>query len=134
MKTKLTLFAFMLAFCMQTSVVYADDGDMPLFLNAKTGPKIGGNAGPRRAPARPAYLDMDIYLNEDIRCLKLFSAEPTTITYYIYNWDDEEVADGTLTFTGQAEAVVSLATLPEGIYFLEIVQDGTTYVGEFVLE
>lgn len=135
MKKTLKLFVILLALAMQASPVCADDNGTPLFLyNLKTGPKTNNNAGPRRAPARPTPLYMDIFLNMEEHTLELFDPEGNAITYYIYNENDEEMCGGTISFAGQEEVIISLESLTTGIYYLEIVLDGTSYVGEFGLE
>lgn len=135
MKKSLKLIVILLAVVMQAVPVCADDnGGTPLQLYSLRTPKVGDNIGPRRAPARPTPLYIDIFLNEEDRALELYDPEGSTITYYIYNEDDDEMCSGTICFAQQEEAVISLASLPDGIYYLEIVLDGTTYEGEFGLE
>lgn len=120
---------------MQASPVSADDNGIPLFLyNLKTGPKTNNNAGPRRAPARPTPLYMDIFLNIEERTLEMYDPEGNDITYYIYNENNEEKCSGSISFAGQEEVIVPLESLTTGIYYLKIVLDGTTYEGEFGLE
>ena len=134
MKTILKLSMILLAMMMQATTVFADgNGGKPVRAYTRT-PKVGNNAGPKRAPAKPTLLYIDITLNEDARCLELFDTEGSNITYYIYNEDDDEVAFGEISFENQEEATISLASLEAGLYYLEIIVDGTSYEGEFGLE
>lgn len=136
MKTTMKLFVILLTLVMQVSNVCADDNSgSPVFLTkSKNDPIIGGNAGPRRAPARPCPLYLEIFLSEDGSSLNLYNPDGNTITYSIINEDDQEVAAGTISFAGQPNASISLETLDYGIYFLQIVANGVTYEGEFGLE
>ena len=135
MKTPVKFLFVLLALCMQATTVFADGDGTPIYLfTPPSNPPIGGNAGPKRAPVRPRPLYIDVFLSEDNSCLNLYDTEGSTITYYIYSEDDEEVATGTISFVGQEEATISLQSLEPGIYYLDIVLDGVTYEGEFGIE
>ena len=137
MKTVLKFFVILFALAMQVSPVCADgnDGGTPIPLCPKNNPgPITGNAGPRRAPARPQPLCIDVYLSEDGSSLNLYDPQGNTISYTIYNEDEDEVAAGTISFVGQPNASISLDSFDYGIYYLEIVLNGVTYEGEFGLE
>lgn len=134
MKTTFKLFVILFVLALQATPVCADGNGTPLKLTLKSGPKVGNNPGPRRAPARPAPLFMDIFLNMEDRTLEFYNPAGSTITYYIYNEDDDEMCGGTISFAQQDEASVSLSSFPDGIYYLEIVANGTTYECEFGLE
>ena len=135
MKTTFKLFVILFVLAsLQATPVCADDNGTPLCLTLKSGPKTGNNPGPRRAPARPTPLYMDIFLNMEDHTLDLYNPAGNTITYYIFNEDDDEMCSGTISFAQQDEATVSLASFPDGIYYLEIVVNGTTYECEFGLE
>lgn len=137
MKTAVKVFAILLALTMQVTNVCADDDNgTPVYL-FKTGDghlPISGNPGPRRAPAAPRPLYIDVMLSEDGSCLSLYDPEGSTITYSITNEDDEEVAEGTISFAGQPNATISLEGLECGFYTLEVVLNGSTYRGGFELE
>lgn len=133
MKTSLKFFVIVFALFIQVSMVCAYEGT-PVYLYSLRTPKIGNNAGPSRAPAKPRPLYIDIFLDEDNRCLNLSDPEGNTITYYIYDEDEQEVASGTISFAEQETAIISLETLGYGLYTLNIVLDGTTYSGDFGLE
>lgn len=136
MKTVLKFFVILLALAMQVSPVCAEDGNgTPVLLRPKNDPgPITGNAGPRRSPAHYSSLNIDIFLSEDGSSLNLYDPLGNTISYTIYNEDDDEVAAGTISFLGQPNASISLESFDEGIYYLEIVLNGVTYEGEFGLE
>ena len=131
MKTAVKVFAILLALTMQVTNVCADDDNgTPVYL-FKTGDghlPISGNPGPRRAPAAPRPLYIDVMLSEDGSCLSLYDPEGSTITYSITNEDDAEVAEG------QPNATIALEGLGSGLYTLEVVLNGTTYRGEFEIE
>ena len=134
MKTTLKFFVILLALVMQASAVCAENNATPVYLYSSRSPKIGNNVGPKKAPARPRLLDMEITLNEEGQCLDLYDTEGSTITYYIYDEDDQEVLSGTISFAAQPNASISLESLGYGLYTLEIVLDGTSYLGEFGIE
>lgn len=135
MKTLLKFFVILLALAMQVSPVCADNnGGTPLTLKLRTEPITGGNMGPRRTPAQYGSLSIQVFLSEDGSSLNLYDPQGNTISYTIYNEDDDEVAAGTISFVGQPNASISLESFDEGIYYLEIVLNGVTYEGEFGLE
>lgn len=134
MKTVLKFFVIF-ALSMQVVPACAEDGiGTPLTFILKSDPIIGGNAGPKRAPAHFAPLSIQVFLSEDGSSLNLYDPQGNTISYTIYNEDDDEVAAGTISFVGQPNASISLESFDEGIYYLEIVLNGVTYEGEFGLE
>ena len=136
MKTVLKFFVILFALAMQVSPVCAEDGNgTPVLLRPKNDPgPITGNMGPRRSPAHYGSLNIDIFLSEDGSSLNFYDPQGNTISYTIYNEDDDEVAAGTVSFLGQPNASISLESFDEGIYYLEIVLNGVTYEGEFGLE
>lgn len=136
MKKSFNLIVILLAFTMQAVPVCADDDieSTPLQLYSSRTPKVGDNAGPRRAPANPIPLYMDIFLNVTERTIELCDFDGSIISYYIYNENDVQMCSGIISFAGQPEASISLASFPAGIYYLGIIQNGITYEGEFELE
>jgi hypothetical protein len=136
MKKSFKLIVILLALTMQAIPVCADDDNegSPLELYSSRTPKVGDNIGPRRAPANPTPLYMDIFLNLTDRTIELYDSEGSIIAYHIYNVYDVEVCSGIISFVGNEQAVISLASLPAGIYYLDIIQNGITYEGEFALD
>ena len=137
MKTVLKFFVILFALAMQVSPVCADgnNGGTPVPLRPKSDPgPITGNAGPKRAPAHTQPLCIDVYMSEDGSSLSLYDPQGNTITYTIYNEDEDEITAGTISFVGQPYASISLDSFDYGIYYLEIVLNGVTYEGEFGLE
>ena len=134
MKTTFKLFVILFVLALQATPVCADGNGTPLTPTVKSGPKIGNNPKPTRAPARHTPLYIEIFLNMEDRTLEFYNPAGSTITYYIYNEDDDEMCGGTISFAQQDEASVSLSSFPDGIYYLEIVVNGITYECEFGLE
>ncbi len=134
MKTTVKFFLILFAFAMQVTNVCADDPSPIEMKNTRHDPRTNGNAGPRRGRATVTTLDMDVMLDLENRCLNIYDTEGRTITYYITDEDDFEVASGTISFETEEEATISLANLPEGIYTLVIEYNGNTYAGEFGIE
>ena len=135
MKTAMKILAILFALVMQVSYVHAENGTpVYLFKTSTDHPPITSNPGPRRVPAAPRPLYIDITLSEDGSCLNLYDPEGSTISYSITNEDEDVVAAGTISFVGQPYATISLESLDYGLYTLEVVLDGTTYMGEFGLE
>jgi hypothetical protein len=136
MKTTLKFVVILFAMLMQVSTICADDtfGTHVFMVGIDDFPEIGGIAGPRRAPVRPHVLSIDVYFSEDGSCLNLYDITGSTVTYTIYNEDEEEVGCGTICFIGQPQASISLQSLEPGIYYLDIVQNGVTFEGEFGIE
>lgn len=135
MKTTVKFFVILFALVMQISYVRAD-GPTPIVVQSTRDnvPTVSGNVGPRRGRGTVETLDMDIMLDLENRCLNFYDTEGRTITYYIYDEDEFEVASGTISFATVEEATVSLSGLADGIYLLSIEYDDTTYEGEFGIE
>lgn len=134
MKTTVKFFVILFALVMQVSNVRADEPTPVVVQGTRNVPITGGNPGPRRGRAQVVTLDMDIMLDLENRCLNFYDTEGRTITYYIYDEDEFEVASGTISFATVEEATVSLSGLADGIYLLSIEYDDTTYDGEFGIE
>lgn len=134
MKTTVKFFVILFALVMQVSNVRADGPTPVVVQTTRDIPLVGGNVGPRRGRGTVETLDMDIMLDLENRCLNFYDTEGRTITYYIYDEDEFEVASGTISFATVEEATVSLSGLADGIYLLSIEYDDTTYDGEFGIE
>ena len=134
MKTTVKFFVILFALVMQISYVRAD-GPTPIVVQStRTVPTTSGNVGPKRGRTTVEILNIDILLDQENRSLSFFDPEGRTITYYIYDEDEFEVASGTISFATVEEATVSLSGLADGIYLLSIEYDDTTYEGEFGIE
>ena len=133
MKKNFYFVMFMLAIFMQSSTVLAEDTLTPVFLHEKVDPMVGGNQGPTRSPETNIEPTITAYLSESSDSLLLYSSTEETITYYIYDEDEQEVTSGSLVITEQSGATIYLGLLGEGTYTICIVVDGITFEGEFEL-
>ena len=135
MKTTVKVLVILFALAMNVTNVRADGAPKPVVVKTtKPTPLVGGNPGPKRGRSTVEILNIDILLDQENRSLSFYDPEGRTITYYIYDEDEFEVASGTISFATTEEATVSLEDLEDGIYTLCIECNNTTYEGEFGLE
>lgn len=134
MKTTVKFLVILFALAMNVTNVRADGAPKPVVVKTRPVQTVGGNPGPRRGRTTVEILNIDILLDQESRSLSFYDPEGRTITYYIYDEDEFEVASGTISFATTEEATVSLEDLEDGIYTLCIECNNTTYEGEFGLE
>ena len=56
-----------------------------------------------------------------------------SITYYIFDEDEQEVCNGSVMFSEQGEGSIYIGTFGEGSYIIDIVADDIIYEGDFQL-
>lgn len=131
MKKLLSILAILLVFVMQSFTLVP--GMTPVLLHFKE-PKInGGISGPSRSLGSGMEATIEVYLNEVSDSLLLYSPSEESVTYYIYDADEQEVCNGNVTFSEQGEASIYVGTLGDGIYTIDIVIDNDVYGGDFQL-
>lgn len=131
MKKLLSLLVIMLAFVMQSFTILP--GLTQVYLRPKIiGPVMGGNLDPSKSDPNTELM-VWVYLNEVSDSLLLYSPSEESVTYYIYDVDEQEVCNGNVTFTEQGESSIYVGTLGNGIYTIYIVVDDDVYGGEFQL-
>ena len=129
MKKYLSLLVIMLAFIMQSFTILP--GLTQVYLRPRTDPYFPGTQGPSRTPALNGEPSVCVYMNEASDSLLLYSTSEESVTYYICDADEQEVCDGSVMFSEQGSASVSLGTLDEGIYTISLEVDSLIYEGEF---
>lgn len=134
MKTTVKFLVILFALAMNVTNVRADGNPTPVVVKTRPVQTVGGNPGPKRGRTTVEILNIDILLDQENRSLSFYDPEGRTITYYIYDEDEFEVASGTISFATTEEATVSLEDLEDGIYTLCIECNDITYEGEFGLE
>lgn len=126
MKKFLSLLVIMLAFIMQSFTILP--GQTQVYLKLKN--KIGGNLGPTKSDP-DTESPVNIYLSEACDSLLLYSQSEESVTYYIYDENELEVSNGSVTFSNQGESSIYIGTLDEGIYTIFLELDSLVYEGEF---
>lgn len=135
MKKYLSSLVIMLSFVMQSLTVLADGIqpiNTPVILQPRKAPWIVGNPKPTKSDPN-LESPVSVYLNEVSDSLLLYSPSEESVTYYIYDADEQEVCNGNVTFSEQGEASIYVGTLGDGIYTIYIVIDNDVYGGDFQL-
>lgn len=131
MKKLLSILAILLVFVMQSFTLVP--GMTPVLLHFKE-PKINaGMPGSSRSLGSGMEATIEVYLNEVSDSLLLYSPSEESVTYYIYDADEQEVCNGNVTFSEQGESSIYVGTLGDGIYTIYIVIDNDVYGGDFQL-
>ena len=129
---KLMLIAFMLM--LPCSMVFAqDDPDDGEEIELRTGPKLAGNPGPSRAPARRFSMTLSAFLQQANFQLLVNDTAGKTYSYCIYDEDEAVVSQGTLDFSDCESLYINLIGLEEGEYTLEFYDGSRSYIGTFYL-
>ena len=130
---KLKILSVFIACITQCSIMWAGSADGTIvYLHSKHTPKLGGNMGPSKAPAK-RQLTVSAYLDEAMRNLEFHNSSEEIVSYYIYNDNGEEVIFGNISFIENSNASIYIGMLEEGIYTINIVSNGVTYEGIFQL-
>ena len=131
MKKLLVSLVTLFALAMQSFVPVP--GMTQVFLQVKYD-RIGGMPRPSKGPGVNVEPAITAYLNEASDSLLLYSSSVDACSYNIYNDEEQGVESGSLMFSEQGEAAISIAALDEGIYSLSLEVDSLVYEGEFEKE
>ena len=104
-----------------------------IFLQVKY-EKIGGMPRPSKAPGINVEPAITVYLAEASDSLLLYSSPADVCSYNIYTGEEQNVMGGSIIFSEQGEAAISIATLVEGTYTLALEVDSLVFEGEFEKE
>lgn len=132
MKKFLIPFVIMLALMMQSLTMLAQGIQRPVLLYLREAPWNDGIFRPTKSDPN-VELSVSVYLNESSDNLLLYSLFEESVTYYIYDANEQEVCNGNVTFSEQGESSIYVGTLGNGIYTIYIVVDDDVYGGEFQL-
>ncbi len=120
------------AMCVQTIAFAEDPTPVPL-TPGPGGPILGGHGGPHKSPAQPSICPIDVYLNETEGTLDFVLLDNVdAITYYIYD-EEGEMLQTEVAVPDDEHLSVSIDTLNAGTYCLQIVVNGNSYSGTFIL-
>ena len=120
------------AMCVQTIAFAEDPTPVPL-TPGPGGPILGGHDGPRKSPAQPSIFPIDVYLNETEGTLDFVLLDNVdAITYYIYDEEGALVQTEAILFDGDT-VTVDVSMLNAGEYYLQVIINGVSYSGSFVL-
>lgn len=116
---------------MQSMAIWAItiSGD-PVYLYYKTEPKIKGNHGSTRAPARNS-ITLNAFYYDINQQLTLTDSSNGVYSYTIYGDNEAIMSQGVLNFNNGDILYIDLWGYQSGTYTLEIVYGGCTYSGTF---
>lgn len=118
-------FLIVIVFAMQCLTVSAETAEMsPVYICQKSTPKIKGNQGPSRAPAKH-LVPISVFL-DDNGCLFFENYSECEVAYIICDNDENLVCQD--SFTGYNHSV-HLDSLQSGQYTINIECNGVVYEG-----
>lgn len=131
---KLKILAVFIACITQCSVMRAESvyGTIVNLYYRHT-PKLDGNMKPSKAPAN-FHLTLNVSLSADSHQLIMQDSFNEVYTYYIYNENEDVVAQGVLDFGSSDIFIVDLWNYPCGPYVLVVVHNGYTFCGSFEID
>lgn len=131
MTKNIKFMAILFAFVMQSMAIWAItiSGD-PVYLYYKTEPKIKGNHGSTRAPARNS-ITLNAFYYDTNQQLILTDSSNGVYSYTIYGDNEAIMSQGVLNFNNGDILYIDLWGYQSGTYTLEIVYGGCTYSGTF---
>lgn len=131
MTKNIKFMAILFAFVMQSMAIWAItiSGD-PVYLYYKTEPKIKGNHGSTRAPARNS-ITLNAFYYDINQQLTLTDSSNGVYSYTIYGDNEAIMSQGVLNFNNGDILYIDLWGYQSGTYTLEIVYGGCTYSGTF---
>ncbi len=131
MTKNIKIMAILFAFVMQSMAIWAItiSGD-PVYLYYKTEPKIKGNHGSTRAPARNS-ITLNAFYYDINQQLTLTDSSNGVYSYTIYGDNEAIMSQGVLNFNNGDFLYIDLWGYQSGTYTLEIVYGGCTYSGTF---
>lgn len=132
MKKFLSFLVIMLSLAMQSITVLAGGINTPVLLQLRVTPWQDGIHRPTKSDPN-LEPPVNVYLSEASDSLLFYSTSEESVTYYIYDADEQEVCNGSIFLSEQGEASVSISTLCEGTYSIFIEVDSLIYEGEFEL-
>lgn len=128
---KLIKFMLLIVALSIHSVVFAEDP--PTIPLNPSGPILGGNGGPQKSPNQSSVCPIVAYLNTTDSTIEFVSSENVnSITYYIYDEEDNLEQTEVILFD-EGEGLADIATLGIGTYCLQIIVNGISYNGTFIL-
>lgn len=126
MRKYLRFFVVMFALVMQSSVMYADDPEGTAIVLTRI--LVPSNGNPKPTKQNPP---VSLYLNETTQSIDFYGSENASVTYYIYDEEEQVVSSGNILLSEQGQASVNVGMLCEGTYTVFIIVDGVAYEGEF---
>lgn len=131
MTKNIKFMAILFAFVMQSMAIWAItiSGD-PVYLYYKTEPKIKGNHGSTRVPARNS-ITLNAFYYDINQQLTLTDSSNGVYSYTIYGDNEAIMSQGVLNFNNGDILYIDLWGYQSGTYTLEIVYGGCTYSGTF---
>lgn len=131
MTKNIKFMAILFAFVMQSMAIWAItiSGD-PVYFHYKTEPKIKGNHGSTRAPARNS-ITLNAFYDDTNQQLTLTDSSNGVYSYTIYGDNETIMMQGVLNFNNGDILSIDLLGYQSGTYTLEIEYGGCTYSGTF---
>lgn len=133
MKKYLSSLVILVSFVMYSFTGFAScikANNTPVILQLRKAPWIVGNPNPTKSDPNSTP-PVCVYLNEESNNLLLYSSSVHSVTYYIYDADEMEVSNGSVSFSEHGDTSIYVGTLNEGTYTIYIVVNNIVYGGEF---
>ncbi len=130
MKKFLSFLVIMLSLAMQSITALAGGINTPVLLQLRVIPWQDGIHRPTKSDPN-LEPPVNVYLSEASDSLLFYSTSEESVTYYIYDADEQEVSNGSIFLSEQGEASIYTGFLEEGVYTIYLVIDEFVYGGDF---
>lgn len=135
MTKNLKLLVFLFVFMAQSTMMLAQGAaSEEICLEYRTTPKLNGNMGPSRAPAKQSVKrTITAFLDESAGQLAVTNTANAIYSYYVCDVNGTVYSQGLLSFSAGNTLYIDINHLPKGEYYLVMQSGSTTVSGLFYL-
>lgn len=120
-----------LFYMVNTSIVFGDEPLFPIPLLISGSEIVDGNLGGHRSPLRPENCPIQLFIDKDLLILQFVGiGELDIVSYVIKSSDEEVVLSGDLN---NIEHTVDISSLCAATYYIEVLYNGISYIGELTI-
>ena len=116
---------------MQAVVAYSSEPLEPIFLLQPIDDNTVGDVGGHRGPVRPDECPIHLFMDRELSILEFVGiGEQDVVSYVIRDSDGEVVLSGELN---NIEHTVDISSLCAATYYIEVLYNGISYIGELTI-
>lgn len=131
LQIKKTIIASILCVCF-SSVIAENNQKTEVPLTPKNGNLIIGTCKPNKAPCRPNF-PLSIYFDPTESTIELITEEPNSVTFSIFDENENIIMSAAFQLYPDSPYIVLLDSTLNGHFSLEIIVNGTVFIGEIVI-
>lgn len=124
-------FLLLVLFLMHILYAYSNGPLEPIILLQSNDEDTIGDVGGHRSPVRPEDCPIQLFIDKDLLILQFVGiGELDIVSYVIKSSDEEVVLSGELN---NIEHTVDISSLCAATYFIEVLYNGISYIGELTI-